>query len=110
MRDSEGQTEIDVPTAETIRIMGKVRIQEMETLDLQVDGIIHHSKQLKVFNPDTRGKFSTAIVRDPKFEQTPNVYTEAASERGWISAHVKVSRYESGEIHTIYVMDAERRA
>jgi len=108
IQDEDGQTEIDVPMAETLRTNGKVKVEKMETLDLQVDGFTHHNRQLKVRNPDVRGKFSTAVVRDPEFDLVPNVYTQAASEKGWISAEVKVSRYKSGEIHTIYVLNAVR--
>ncbi|MCY4243642.1 MAG: hypothetical protein OXD36_18125 [Rhodobacter sp.] len=111
VNDGKEETEIDVPMAETVRLRGKVEVGDKENLELQVDGFTHHNRQLKVFCPDPemQGRFSTAVVRDPEFEQVPNVYTEAAIVRGWILAEVKISRYKSGKIHRIYILDAKAR-
>lgn len=93
VQDEENRIEVDIPMAEALKARGEIMSGNIETVDLLVDGIIHSKRQLKVPNPDPdmRRRFSTAIVRDPVFDQRPNVYTEAASVRGWISADVKVS-------------------
>jgi len=47
IQDEDGQTEIDAPMAETLRTNGKVKVEKMETLDLQVDGFTHPRSTVK---------------------------------------------------------------
>lgn len=102
------QTEIDVPTAEVIRSNGKITVGAMTEMAIKVDGIIHHSRQIKVENPEEQGKYLTCYVRDPVFEKAPNIYTDAAVSRSWLYATVKPSRNSDGRLVNLYIMDAKR--
>lgn len=99
-------TVVDVPMADAIRSKDRIEVGDMQVMRVRVDGFIHHSRQLKVENPDEPGSYLTAYVRDPLFEASPNVYTAAASTRGWLNATVKPS-YKEGRIVGLYIMDAE---
>ena len=103
----EDEEEIDSPTAEVIRSLGDVEVGDMETMTILVDGFIHHNKQIKVYHPAEPDRVLTAYIRDPAFEQTPNVYTEAATMRRWLRVRAKPTM-KDGRIKTLYIMDAER--
>jgi len=75
----------------------------METITLKVDGIILHSRSLKVELPDEPGKFVTAEVRDPAFEGDPNPYLEAVNKT--LTVQAKISRRHSGELARLYIMN-----
>lgn len=76
----------------------------MLKMKIDVDGIIHHNKQLKIVHPDIEGRFITAIVRDPLFDSVPNPYSEAAASLGSIEVMAKPV-YRGGKLERIYVMD-----
>ncbi len=79
----------------------------MGTVLVRVDGFTHHNRQLKVVHPQEPHRFVTAVVRDPVFEVTPNLYTEAATERGLLEVRAKATM-KDGRIQKLYVMDAKR--
>ena len=99
-------TEIDLPVAESIRSRGKLEVGDMETYRIKVDGFIHHNKQLKIEHPHEKGKFITGHVRDPAFQNAPNVYTEAATKQGWLKVTAKPTSRE-GRLEALYIMDGE---
>lgn len=80
----------------------------MTSMDLQVDGIIHHSRQLKIINPESENRFITAEVRDPLFSQLPNPYADAAAAMSTIRVKAKPV-YRNGELFKLYVMDLEKQ-
>lgn len=101
----DGAVEIDLPMADVIRSKDKLEVGEMSTMRIRVDGFTHHNRQLKVRHPDEPGRFITAHVRDPAFEQAPNIYTEAATREAWLDVTAKPT-LKDGRIHAIYIMDA----
>ncbi|MDE0372434.1 MAG: hypothetical protein OXI73_07820 [Rhodospirillales bacterium] len=106
LQRNDNLTEIDFAAAEVIRSGGKIKVGDMESIRLKIDGYVHHNKQLKVVHPQFPGRFVTAYVRDPVFDQAPNIYTDAAAIQGWLQVNAKVAMRKSGDIHAIYVMDA----
>ena len=98
--------EIDLPLAEAIRSMGKVKVGDMKKMRVKVDGFTHHNKQLKIIHPDEPGCFVTAYVQDPAFAEAPNVYTEAATNESWLKVTAKPTT-KDGRIHALYIMDAQ---
>ncbi len=107
LSNNGNDTEIDFPTAVAIRSKGKLKVGEMTNYKIQVDGFAHHSKQLKVFLPEEPGRYINGQVRDPEFDQVPNIYTEAAVNRGWLKVKAK-PLLKDGRIQTLHIMDAEK--
>lgn len=99
---------IDLPTADAIRAKGELEVTELQVIDLRADGFVHHSKKLNVENPEHPGAYISADVRDPIFEQVPNVYTQAAASKAVIRVHAKLG-YRAGVLERIYIMDSGRR-
>lgn len=95
---------VDLPTADAIRAKGELEITELRTIDLKVDGFVHHSKKLNVEHPDQPGHYISADVRDPAFEQIPNAYAEAAARQAVMRVQAKLG-YRAGLLERIYIMD-----
>lgn len=100
-------TTVDIPMADTVRTGEKLEIGDIETFHVQVDGLVHHSKQLKVVNPEFDGKFLNCSVQDPIFLESDNVYVRAVSSKGWLEVVAKSSRKKDGSLHSLYIMDAK---
>ena len=90
--DDETSDTITPIVAEAIRTRGSVKIGEPKELSVLVDGFIHRTRQLRVVHPDMPGRLVTAYVRDPAFDVTPNIYTEAASSRKRLRVHARELR------------------
>lgn len=103
----DSRTVIDLPMADSIRAGERFEVGEMETMTLTVDGLIHHSKQLKVQHPELTGKFVSASVQDPAFNEVDNPYTRAVARRGRLQVAAKPVRKLDGTLHTLYIMDAK---
>ena len=99
-------TEVDLPMADAIRSGDILEVGDMETMQVKVDGFTHHNRQLKLLHNDAPGRFITGHVRDPAFESAPNVYTEAATNQGWLKVTAKPTR-KDGRLQALYIMDAE---
>jgi len=100
-------TEVDAPMADAIRSRKKLKVIDMGAVVVRVDGLTHHNRELKVVHPQEPHRFVTAVVRDPVFEVTPNVYTDAATVRGLLEIRAKATM-KGGQIQKIHVMDAKR--
>ena len=87
--DDETSDTITPMMAEAIRTRGSVKIGEPRELSVLVDGFIHRTRQLRVVHPDMPDRLVTAYVRDPAFDVTPNIYTEAASSRKRLQVHAR---------------------
>lgn len=74
---------IGTDEAEAIRDGAKLNWGPLEQLTLRTDGFKFHTSGLSVENPERDG-FLMARVRDPRFEQEDNPYTEAAQRRAEI--------------------------
>lgn len=99
-------TEVDVPSAEAIRSKEKLKVGDMETFIVRVDGIIHHARQLKIEHPTEAGKYLTAQVRDPAFDDPSGVYMKAVASQGLLEVSAKPSRKEDGSLQALYILDA----
>ena len=97
-------TEIDFPMAEVIRSKDKLEVGDMETFRIKVDGFTHHNRQLKLVHPSEPGRFITGHIRDPAFENAPNIYTDAATRQSWLRVAAKPTM-KDGRIQAIYIMD-----
>ncbi len=94
---------IDEPMADAIRSADDVEISDEYPLEIAVDGVIHHSRQLKVAHPDFADRYVTAEIRDPIFEIVPNVYSDAAAQKRNIRVRVR-SMKKAGELQKFYIM------
>lgn len=74
---------IGTDDADAIRDGAKLNWGGLEQLTLRTDGFKFHTNGLSVENPERDG-FLMARVRDPRFEQDDNPYTEAAQSRAEI--------------------------
>ena len=99
---------IDLPMAQAIRSADKLEVGNTYRVRIQVDGLMHHNRQLKVLHPREPGRFITARVQDPTFHQTPNVYTDAVATNGLLDVLAKDALRRDGKIHTMYILDAWR--
>jgi hypothetical protein len=95
---------VDLPTADAIRAKGELEVTDLRPIDVRVDGFVHHSKKLNVENPEMPGAYIYADVRDPIFEQVPNIYTQAAANQSTIRVQAKLG-YRAGVLERIYIMD-----
>lgn len=95
---------VDLPTADAIRAKGELEVTDLRPIDLRVDGFVHHNRKLNVENPEAPGSYISADVRDPIFEQVPNIYTEAAASQSVIRVQAKLG-YRAGILERIYIMD-----
>lgn len=102
-RGSGNAVVVDEPIADAIRSVDDVEISDEYPLDIAVDGVIHHSKQLKIVHPDDPSRYITAEVRDPLFDIAPSVYSDAAASKRNISVRVKAMR-KGGELQRFYIM------
>ncbi|WP_147293980.1 hypothetical protein [Ciceribacter selenitireducens] len=98
---------VDEPMADAIRARQGDQVGDMTSIEIQVDGVIHHSRQLKIQHPDGEGRFITAEIRDPLFTELPNPYAEAAAAMSSIRVMAKPV-YRNGELFKLYVMDIAR--
>lgn len=76
---------------------------DLQTMILKTEGVRDHTRSLFVVHPDEDG-YITANVKDPIFDQWPNVYTEAAARKATIQVQAKPA-YRGGRLERIYIMD-----
>jgi hypothetical protein len=96
-------TEIDAPMADAIRSSERLEVGEMERFRVKVDGVVLHSRVLKIEHPERPGKYFNADVRDPAFDEQPNAYTSAIGDELVVDA--KPSRRANGELVSLHVMN-----
>ena len=98
-------TVIDVPMAEALRSNEALEVGDMNSYRVKIDGLIKHSRQLKVELLSDVGIFVNAEVRDPAFDTLPNIYTKALDADGVLIVQAKPT-YRSGTLHKLHIMDA----
>lgn len=103
--DGREPTVVDVPMAEAIRSNEPLEVGEMQRMRVRVDGVIKHTRRLKVETEDQPGEFVNAEVRDPAFDSRPNVYTQALEGDGYLDVDAKPT-YRNGELVKLHIMDA----
>jgi hypothetical protein len=96
---------IDEPTADAIRTKEDIELQDVSEMRIRVDGIIRHSRTLKVEFSDQPGRFVTADVRDPVFDNTPNIYTDALGSGIELRVRARPA-LRGGEMFKIFVIEA----
>lgn len=74
---------IGVKEADAIRDGAKLVWGPLEEITLKTDGFKFHTSGLSIENPEREG-YLMARVRDPRFEDTVNPYTDAAQRRSEI--------------------------
>lgn len=103
---SAGQSapfEVDEAMADAIRSKGDLSVGDLQTMTLKTEGVRNHTRSLFVLHPDEDG-YITANVKDPLFDEWPNVYTEAASRKATIQVQAKPA-FRGGRMERIYIMD-----
>lgn len=100
-------TVFDVPMAQALRSRAELEVSEMQAMRLKVDGVTVHSRTLKVEDPDEPGRYVTAEVRDPAFNDTENVYTRSVTKVLEVQAK---ATYRDGKLHRLHIMDAKLAA
>jgi len=95
---------VDLPTADAIRSKGELEVTDLQTVKLQIDGFVYHTKKLNVENPERPGSYISADIRDPVFDQVPNIYTEAAATKSEIVVQAKFG-YRADNLERICIMD-----
>lgn len=98
-------TVIDVPMAEAMRSKEPLEVGEMTRMRLRVDGMIKHSRLLKVEIDGDPGRYINAEVRDPAFDVRPNIYTEAVSRDVILEVDAKPT-YRDGALVKLHIMNA----
>lgn len=71
---------VGITEADAIRDGAKLVWGPLEELTLKTDGFKFHTNGLSVENPEREG-YLMARVRDPRFDDPENPYTEAAQRR-----------------------------
>lgn len=100
---SAAPVEIDSDEAEAIRDMAELVWEPLAEIVLRTDGFKFHTNGLSIENPERTG-FLMARVRDPRFEQQENAYTEAAQRRSEIVVLARRG-YKAGELVRIDIVD-----
>lgn len=95
---------IDQAMADAIRDPGDLIVGDQERIIVEVDGYQHHNRTLKIIRLDGDG-FMTANVTDPAFDQSPNIYTEAAAKRAALVVDAKKS-FRDGRIERLHISNA----
>lgn len=90
--------------ADAIRAKEILEVGDMEKIRVRVDGVTIHNRSLKVELPEYPGKFYSAEVRDPAFDQTPNIYTAAIGQ--FLDVEAKPTRRPNGDLVKLYIMNA----
>ena len=99
-------TEIDPSIAEVIRSRDRLKVGGTVELLVKVVGFTHYNRRLKVLLLKEPSRIITALVRDPAFDNVPNIYAKAATNQEWLTVTAKV-RLKDGRIKELYIMDAQ---
>ena len=79
---SEDTADVDLPAEESVRPGHELEAGDMDTCDVLVGGLILHCTQLRIAMPPEPGRFITGRVAVPVLWNAPNIWMEAATERG----------------------------
>lgn len=82
-------TEIDVAIADAVRAGGDLRVGDMEQFEVLFDGLSKQSRSAKVEIVSGDGRLIPADIRDPVFDDFPNIYTNAFGDERTIVVWAK---------------------
>lgn len=102
--DGTDTTEVDVPMAQAVRSKAELEVSEMMHMRIRIDGVVVHTRTLKVEDPDEAGRFVSAEVRDPAFTDGENIYTRSITK--FLDVQAKAT-YRDGRLYKLHVMDAK---
>ncbi len=94
---------VNTAEADQIRESGKVMWSELKEIPLRTEGFRFHTNGLSIDNPKGDG-YLMARVRDPRFEELENPYTNAAQRKSEIVVLAR-SGYKDGELVNIDTVD-----
>lgn len=109
LRISDGThtTEVDVPMAQAVRSKADLEVSDMVPMRIRVDGVVVHTRSLKVEDPSEPGRFVSAEVRDPAFTDGENIYTRSVTK--FLDVQAKAT-YRDGRLFKLHIMDAKEAA
>lgn len=102
--DGTHTTEVDVPMAQAVRSKAELEVSDMMTMRIRIDGVVVHTRTLKVEDPDEPGRFVSAEVRDPAFTDGENIYTRSVTK--FLNVQAKAT-YRDGRLFKLHIMDAK---
>jgi hypothetical protein len=98
-------TTLGIPMAEAVRSKEVLEVGDMREMKIRIDGITKHTRRASVISADQPDKFLPAEVRDPAFDQTPNIYTQALADDLEITVQATPT-YRGEELYRLYIMGA----
>lgn len=102
--DGSETTAFDVPMAQAVRSKADLEVGEMKAMRLRIDGVVVHTRSLKVEDPNEPGHFVSAEVRDPAFTDGENIYTTSVTKQLDVQAK---PTYRDGRLFKLHIMDAK---
>lgn len=94
---------VDEADAAVIRSKDGMELIGPHELVLKTDGFKYHNRTLTVHHPSLPGKFLSAEVIDPIFEEEENVYTLAAAKHASIKVLVKEG-HTNEELKKLFIL------
>ena len=105
--DGAEVTDIDVPMAQAVRSKADLEVSDMQAMRIRVDGVVVHTRSLKIEDPNEAGRFVSAEVRDPAFTDGENIYTTSVTK--YLDVQAKAT-YRDGRLYKLHIMDAKEAA
>lgn len=106
--DMEDATDIDVAMADAIRSTQPVQVSDMVDVSVRFDALLRASRKAKVYLDEAGDKPVSAEIRDPAYDEFPNLYSEAFHQDHPLMVSAKISRRDDGEIVKLHIMDAKQ--
>ena len=97
-------TVIDVAIAEAVRAGGGLEVGDMEVFAVKLDGITRHNRNARVEVPAEPGNYLAAEIRDPAFDEFPNVYTDAFGREAIIRVHARPT-FRDGSLCKLHILN-----
>ncbi|MHC3128147.1 hypothetical protein OB03_13080 [Brevundimonas sp. GN22] len=104
--DMRTATEIDVAIADAVRSGGSITVGDMEQFHVKFDSLTRHSRNAKVELVEDPGRFIAADIRDPAFDEFPNVYSAAFNEALPLNVQAKPS-FKDDVLVKLHILNAE---
>lgn len=89
---SSSVTEIDVAVADAVRSNGNLIVGDMENFKIRFDAQFKHNRTAKVELVDVSSQLVFADIRDPLFDDFPNVYSVSYSDQTILNVVGKATR------------------
>lgn len=103
-------TDIDVAVADAIRSTQPLQVSDMVDVSVKFDALVRATRKAKVYLDEAGERAVPAEIRDPAYDEFPNLYSEAFHQDHALMVTAKISRRDDGEIVKIHIMDAKAAA